>query len=153
VHGQVFKFADDTKIFRRIKDSVDSSKLQKDLNTIINWADIWQMDFNVSKCKVMHVWKTNPKKSYYMRGNILNDVTNWPLLQEKDLGIIISLDLKCSQQCLYACNKANKVLGMIRRTIINKEPWVMMSLYKTLVRLHVEYCSSAWSQLYKKIRS
>jgi len=26
----------------------------------------------------------------------------------------------------------------------------MMSLYKTLVRPHVEYCSSAWSSLYKK---
>ena len=26
----------------------------------------------------------------------------------------------------------------------------MMSLYKTLVRAYVEYCSSAWSPLYKK---
>jgi len=26
----------------------------------------------------------------------------------------------------------------------------MMNLYKTLVRPHVEYCSGAWSQLYKK---
>jgi len=26
----------------------------------------------------------------------------------------------------------------------------MMSLYKTRVRPHVEYCSSAWSPLYKK---
>jgi len=49
------------------------------------------------------------------------------------LYIIIS-DLKCSQQCLYAYNKAKKVLGMIRRTIMNKEPRIMMSLYKTLVR-------------------
>jgi len=111
---------------------MDSSKLQKDLDTIIDRADKWQMDFNVSKCKVMHVGKTNPKKSYYMRGNILEEVD-----QEKDLGIIISSDLKCSQQCLYAHNKANKVLGVIRRTIINKEPRIM---YKTLVvRPHVEY--------------
>jgi len=48
------------------------------------------MDF-VSKCKVMHVWKNNPKKQYYMRGNILKVVD-----QEKDLRIIISSDLKCS---------------------------------------------------------
>jgi len=39
---------------------------------------------------------------------------------------------------------------MIRRTIINKEPRIMMNLYKTLVRPHVEYCSRAWSPLYKK---
>jgi len=42
------------------------------------------------------------------------------------------------------------VLDMIR-TIINKEPRIRMSLYKTLVRPHVEYCSSVeWSPLYKK---
>jgi len=45
--GQMFKFADDTKIFRCIK---DSSKWQKDLDTIMDWADKWQMDFNVKLC-------------------------------------------------------------------------------------------------------
>jgi len=72
--------------------------------------------------------------------------------QVKDLGIIISSDLKCSQQCLYACNKANKVLGMIRRTITNKEPRIMLSLYKTLVRPHVEYCNSVDTTV-QKIKS
>jgi len=38
---------------------------------------------------------------------------------------------------------------MIRRTIINKEPGIILSLCKTLVRPHVEYFSSAWSALYK----
>jgi len=45
-----------------------------------------------------------------------------------DLGIIISLDLKWLLLCLYVYNKANKILGMIRRTIINKEPRIMLSL-------------------------
>jgi len=51
-----------------------------------------------------------------MTGNILEEVD-----QEKDDAIIISSDLKCSQQFCYACNKANKVIGMIKRTIINDE--------------------------------
>ena len=54
---QVSKFADDSKIFRGIHDSMDSRNLQKDLDTIIDWADKWQMDFNISKCKVMHAGK------------------------------------------------------------------------------------------------
>jgi len=37
---------------------------------------------------------------------------------------------------------------MIKRTIRFKE--VRISLYKTLVRPHVEYCVSAWSPYYKK---
>ena len=42
------------------------------------------------------------------------------------------------------------VLGMIKRTIRYKDTGVMMSLYKTLVRPHVEYCVSAWNPHYIK---
>ena len=70
---------------------------------------------------------------------------------EKYLGVMISSDLKCSQQCKYAYTKASRVLmGMIRRMISYKEPKIMLSLYKTLVRPHVEYCSSVWNPHYSK---
>ena len=42
------------------------------------------------------------------------------------------------------------MLGMINRTILYKSPSVMLNLYKTLVRPHLEYCVSAWSPQYKK---
>jgi len=62
------------------------------------------------------------------------------------IGVWISADMKCSQQCRYAVNKANKVLGIIiKRTITYKDLKIMLNLYKTLVRPHVEYCVSAWS--------
>jgi len=51
---------------------------------------------------------------------------------------------------MYACNKAMKVLGMIKRTIRFKDTRVMLSLYKTLIRPHVEYCISAWNPHYEK---
>ena len=57
--------------------------------------------------------------------------------------------MKCSKQSI-ACNKAIKVLGMIKRTIRFKDMRVMFSLYKSLVRPHVEYSISAWNQHYKK---
>jgi len=63
---------------------------------------------------------------------------------------MITSDLKCSQQCEYAYSKANRIMGMIRRTITYKEPKIMLSLYKTLVRSHVEYCSCVWNPSYKK---
>ena len=52
---------------------------------------------------------------------------------EKDMGILISSDLKVSPQCINACAKANRVLGMINSTITNKTIDVMVQLYKTLV--------------------
>jgi len=41
-------------------------------------------------------------------------------------------------------------MGIIKRTIKHKEAWIMVSLYKTLVRPHVECCVSAWSPYYKQ---
>ena len=58
--------------------------------------------------------------------------------------------MKCSKQCLYAFNKATKGLEMIKKTVRFKNTRVMLSLYKTLVRLYVEYCSSAWNPHYTK---
>ena len=46
-----------------------------------------------------------------------------------------------------------RVLGMIKRTIRFKDTRIMLSLYKTLVRPHVEYCVSAWNPYYKKTRN
>jgi len=71
---------------------------------------------------------------------------------EKDLGVMITSDFKSSNQYIQACSKASKMLGMIKRTISYKKPGIIVRLYKTLVRPHLEYCVSAWSlvtQLHK----
>jgi len=80
------------------------------------------------------------KLLYTMRSNELQTVQ-----VEKDLGVMISSDLKCSQQCRYAYTKASRVMGSIRRMTSYKEPNIILSLYKTLVRLHVDYSSSVWN--------
>jgi len=70
--------------------------------------------------------------------------------EEKDLGVLITNDLKASQQCTAARNKANRVLGMMNRTIVYKSKEVLLNLYKSLVRPHVEYCTPVWSPCYQK---
>jgi len=70
--------------------------------------------------------------------------------EEKDLGVIISKDLKVSKQCSAAYSKANKMLGVINRTITYKSTDIMLRLYKSVVRPHLEYCTSAWSPHYVK---
>ena len=68
---------------------------------------------------------------------------------EKDLGIIMSNYLKVSQQCTQAYVKANRMLGVINRTI-NKSRFILLNLYKSIVRPHLEYCTAAWSPHYIK---
>ena len=77
------------------------------LDNVVLWAQKWQMQFNVKKCKVMHVGRQTDCCEYYMGGKKLEEET-----LEKDLGVWISADMKYSQQCRYAANKANKVRAM-----------------------------------------
>jgi ribonuclease P/MRP protein subunit RPP40 len=64
--------------------------------------------------------------------------------EEKDLGVVFSNDLKFHTQCLIAAKKANKILGLIFRTIKNRSKKIMLNLYKALVRPQLDYCLSVW---------
>jgi len=49
-----------------------------------------------------------------------------------------------------AYNKASKALGIIARTISFKDKVILLKLYKSLVRPHLEYSVSAWLPYYAK---
>lgn len=55
-----------------------------------------------------------------------------------------------SNQCQAAYTKAVRILGMINRTTKFKLRMVLLRVYKSLVRSHLEYCVSAWSPHYRK---
>jgi len=105
------------------------------------------MLFNVLKCKVMHLGYKNHGYSYryYMDGKQLDRGE-----EENGLEIIITKDLKVSQQCKQAYAKASRMLGLINRSIKHKDRDILHSLYKSLVRPHMEYCIPAWSPNYVK---
>ncbi|XP_050725194.1 uncharacterized protein LOC127002931 [Eriocheir sinensis] len=70
--------------------------------------------------------------------------------EEKDLGVTISSDLKHANHCKKAYNKANTMLGFIARNFECKTPDVMLSLYNSMVRPHLEYAVQFWTPYYRK---
>jgi len=72
------------------------------------------------------------------------------ILIERDLGVLISDDLKVAGNCQAAYSKANRAMGMIKRSIAFKCREILLPLYKSLVRPLVEYCTPAWSPHYHK---
>ena len=64
--------------------------------------------------------------------------------EEKDLGVIISRNFKVSKQCIKATKKGNQILGLIKRTFTCRKKEVVIRLYQSLVRPHLEYCIQAW---------
>ena len=147
-HGlkcKVSKFADDTKVATSVIKSEGCIKIQNDLDKLLGWADKWQMNFNSKKCKVLHLGYSNKSFNYDMNGDWLESVD-----QEKDLGVIISSNLKVANQCLEANNKANKMLGIINRNVVYKSKEVISKLYNSYVRPVIEYCAQVWAPYLKK---
>ena len=65
--------------------------------------------------------------------------------EEKDLGVIVSDDLKWDKQCVAVVKKTNKLLRMIKRNFIDRSIATILALYKSLIRPHLEYCIQVWN--------
>ena len=88
-----------------------SRVLQLCLDILFQWTIDWGMEFNIPKCKVLHIGRNNNHFKYYLNNIELKSVT-----EEKDIGVITHASLKPSVQCSNAAKKANFVLGQISRT-------------------------------------
>jgi hypothetical protein len=130
----LIKFVDDNKGMKVIEDETDRDKLQTTLNNLSMWANTWAMQFNVAKCKKMHVGRTNPGYKYFMNGVDLQTVE-----EETDVGVIVHKSLKPTRQCEKAANTAKAVLGLVQRNFHFRDRHVYMKLYKQYVRPHLEF--------------
>ena len=84
-------YADDTLLYRSIHSEQDVVVLQNDLDTLSQWADVWQMSFNPSKAEFLRI--TNKinyvQSSYYLSNTLIPSVSH-----TKYLGVIIDKNLK-----------------------------------------------------------
>ena len=134
------KFADDTKGAHKITSDEDRKIIQTTLDNLFNWSIQWGMEFNKSKCKVMHIGRKNPKFEYFIDNVKLQKIDS-----EKDLGILTSSTLKPSQQCQEAARKANFVLNQTLKAFHYRDKTVFLQLYKRYIRPHLEFSTVTWN--------
>ena len=149
-------FADDTKVFSRVDLGGNSEKLQKDLDELMAWSDRWKLRFHPEKCCILKVG-TKRETEYFMKSkNETGEVIQVRLKEtthEKDLGVTIDRDLNFKQHVQTSITKANRVVGLIRRSFEHLTPSTFIMLYKALVRPLVEYGHCVWEPSTKSLKS
>ena len=70
--------------------------------------------------------------------------------EEKDLGVIVDAGLTFSKHIEKQVNKANKIVGLIRRSFTHLDTISMKQLFTSLVRPHLEFENVVWSSMSKK---
>ena len=169
-----FLFADDTKMFNQVKNNSDLKIQQQDVNKAVEWSNIWLLKFHPDKCihlgigpkrdtikehqqdlhgyplKKKFCVKDVEKKHaeelcdhkyhYEMDGHILKRSKC-----EKDIGVNIDNDLNFHTHINSIVNKANRVMGIARRTFSHLNNEIFLPIFKALVRPHLEYAAPVWS--------
>jgi len=82
-------FADDVNIYAIINDVNDSAQLQKGLDSLYAWSDIWQLPLSLQKCTILYLGRNNTLHNYSVNNVSLPDVT-----VVTDLGVLVDNNLR-----------------------------------------------------------
>ncbi|XP_075150870.1 uncharacterized protein LOC142224978 [Haematobia irritans] len=145
-HSNILMYADDVKLFSSISTTVDSCRLQGDLDLVVRWCDINGMCLNFGKCKKMTFFRSNALLTEYYIDNVkLEDVQIF-----NDLGVLFDRRLKFDSHVESIVSRAMSTLGFIKRWSREfNDPYLSKRIYTSLVRPILEYASVVWSPSYQ----
>jgi hypothetical protein len=145
VDTEAYLFTDDTKVYKEIKTQTDTTSLQKDLDNLQEWSDKWLLKFHPNKCKVMTASNkrgNNREQKYHLYDSEGKEIELQNSDGEKDIGVLVDDQLNYSQHIQQKMNKANSIMGLIRRTFTYLNEHSFKYLFQALVRPHLEYAAA-----------
>ena len=114
--------------------------MQDDINHMVAWTSRMGVDLNQDKVHLLHIGRTNPRRQYTLGEGGPPIVS---VEQEKDLGVIVSSDLKPDKMVAKQAQKAHLKLTQFNTAFTYRgKTW--LSLYKTYVQPSMLYACEAW---------
>lgn len=136
-------FADDLKIFVKVKSFSDIIKLQNDIDALYEWSVLNKLQLNIQKCNTIIYSNrmSHQRPLYFMNGSYLRELS-----EIKDLGVTFDSKLKFDRHIDQIVKKSYSMLGFIMRTTSNfNNHSCLQFLYNSLVRSRLEYNSFIWN--------
>jgi ribonucleases P/MRP protein subunit RPP40 len=141
-------FANETKIWRLMRTEEDERIMRADTDKLNGWSDDWLLRFNTYKCKQLATGNGLKGQYFIGKGDFRKRLVS--VSEEKDLGVLVTSDLKWNKQCNAAASQALKALSMMKKTFNYLNKVLFLVLYGTYVRPHLEYCIQVWAPYYRK---
>ncbi|RMC06914.1 hypothetical protein DUI87_16364 [Hirundo rustica rustica] len=132
-------FADKSSLAGAVDTTEGREATQRNLDKLKNCVHKDLMKFNKSKCKVLHLGGGNPRHEYRWQEELIGSS-----LMLKDLDILRYRKLGMTSQCTLAAQKAEWILGYIKRGEASRSKEVILPLYFSLVRPHLKCCIQLW---------
>ena len=152
LHSKIGTFADDTKLKKNILSEESPVELQEDLERVVEWSAANSMVLHEDKFEVVH-YELN--KTLLLRELPFHDElcmyttpsgeTISPTGTVRDLGILLSNDCSWTPHITKISSDARRMAAWVLRAFKDRSRTTMMTLYKSLVRCKLEYCSPLWS--------
>jgi hypothetical protein len=135
-------FADATILYTQ-SSSLDEaeSQLQNDIDNLMTWLDVNRLHVNASKssCMVLSTRHNVGDINITINDdsiNVDNDV--------KYLGVYVSNDLSWDKHISNVCRKLGHGLQILRRLQGIVPVNDMVTIYKTIIQPHIDYCITIW---------
>lgn len=141
-------FADDIKLFHRIRSNSDAASLQRDLERLAAWSRAWHLKLNPQKCTTISF---TLKKSPLITPYALDGSPLKRSYQARDLGVVLDAKLSFLPHIDATVSKANRMLGLLIRSMqlpknfsrLNHRS--LIAAYNAHIRSVIEYGCIVWS--------
>ena len=144
-HSHILKYADDIRIYLASDKSCSAllnlqSKLQFDIDKIVDWASNSGMFFNITKCFCASFGLSSTLRTYSILDKTIPNKSTF-----KDLGVTVSTPLSFNNHMDHIVSRAFARLGLVHKIFHTKSKYSILRLFKAYVRPILDFSCIIWN--------